>query len=292
MLADRQTEGGQRVEHAGVGFGLIPAVDRTNAVGEEFQRPAGGDRRIQLTDAASRSIAWIDQRLVAARGGSGVVSFQVVAAHVHLAAHFQQRWRLATQAQRDLAQRAQVLRNVLAGGAVATRRTAHQQAVLVAQADRQAIELQFGGIFDWWRALAQLQFAANARVEVQCAARSGIGLGLDRQHRHVVHHRCELRQRLAADALRRRICGQQLGMRIFQRLQFAEQGVIFGVRNARRIVDVIRLVMAFDLGAQPGCAFAVANCHQENSRRACGEPAGRPKVCIVACGLPMNSRRM
>ena len=180
VLADRQAEGGQRVEHAGMRFRHFPAVNRTNAIGEEFQRPAGGHRRVELTDTAGGGVARVDQGLVAARGGGGVVFFEIVAAHVDLAAHFQHRRRLAFQAQRNLAQRAQVLRDILAGSAVAARRTAHQHAVLVAQADRQTVEFQFGGVVDRRRVIGQHQLAPDARIEIQGAARPGVGLGLDR----------------------------------------------------------------------------------------------------------------
>jgi hypothetical protein len=56
--------------------------------------------------------------------------------------------RRPAQPQRDLADGADVLRHVLAGLAVAARGGLHQHALLVAQVDGQAVELQLGGVGD------------------------------------------------------------------------------------------------------------------------------------------------
>jgi hypothetical protein len=62
VLADRQAEGGQRVEHAGMRRRQVPATRVAQAVGIEGQGPLGRHRRIELADAAGGAVARIDQR--------------------------------------------------------------------------------------------------------------------------------------------------------------------------------------------------------------------------------------
>ena len=71
---------------------------------------------------------------------------------------------LDAQPERDRADRAQVRRDVLADVAVAARRRPHEHAVLVAQADREPVELELGGVLDRARR-PELQLAADAPVE-------------------------------------------------------------------------------------------------------------------------------
>lgn len=60
--------------------------------------------------------------------------------------------------------------------------------------------------------------------------------------------------------------------------QLAHQAVIFGIRNAGFVVDVVTDVVLFDLMAQRGHALRrlLAACHQENTRNARSPPALRP----------------
>jgi len=132
-----------------------------------------------------------------------VEALEIVAAHVHLAADLDDLGRVTLQTQRNAAHGAHVAADVLAGLTIATRRGLDQHAVLVAQVDRQTVELQFDRILDVRIAFAQAEFAPHARIEGLRTARLGIGLGADRQHRHAMTHRRELRQRFAANALGR-----------------------------------------------------------------------------------------
>ncbi len=82
--------------------------------------------------------------------------------------------RHAGQSQRHLAagtcaaaHGADVLRHVLAGLAVAARGGLHQHAVLVAQVDRQAVELEFGGVLHRRVGVGQLELAPHAGIEGQ-----------------------------------------------------------------------------------------------------------------------------
>jgi hypothetical protein len=185
--------------------------------------------------------------------------------------------RTAGEAQRNLPNGAYVLRHILAGLAVAARRRLDQDAAGIAQADRQAVELELGRVLDRRGLGRQFQQLAHAGIEGLGTRGAGIGLGTDRQHRHDMANRREGGQRLAANPLRRRIGGQQFRMRFLERLQFPEQAVVLGVRNGRRIEDVIGVIMALDFGAQRHRARGIGRRrHQENRRRAWAEPAGNP----------------
>ena len=201
MFANRQAEGGQRVEHASMCRRHFPACDITQAVGEELERAAGRHRRIKLPDTPCGRIARIDQRLVATGGGLRVVLRQIVATHVHLATHFQHRRRIATQAQGNLPDGAQILRHVLSGRAIAAGGAAHQDTPFVAQADCQTVEFQFSGVFNRGGIRRQVQLTSDTGIEIKGAAGIGIGFGLDRQHRHHMGNRHKLGQCLPTHPL-------------------------------------------------------------------------------------------
>ena len=116
-----------------------------------------------------------------------------------------------------------------------------KRAVLVAQADRQAVELRLGRVLDCLDARAP---RARAVEGAHFLLVEGVA---ERQHRHAVPHLGELRQRRAADALGRRIRRAQLGMLRLQRLQLAEQRVVLRVGDLRRVLHVVEPVVALDL---------------------------------------------
>src|SRR5690606_8992071 len=142
------------------------------------------------------------------------------------------------QAKRDRPYGANVGSDVLAGGAVAPCRSLHQYPVLVAQADRQAVEFQLGRIFDF---LLRIQrFAATAVESDDFVVGETIVNG---EHGQGVLHLLELRQRRATDTLRGRVGRQQLGMGLLQLLQLAKQLVVFRVRNGGIIEYVVRVIV-------------------------------------------------
>jgi hypothetical protein len=175
---------------------------------------------------------------------------------------------------------ADILRDVLAGLAVAAGGGGHQHAMLVAQVDGEAIEFQFGGIFDRRICVAEPQFLAHPRVEGPRAARLSIGLGADRQHRHRVAHLGKFIERRAANALGGRIGCDEFGVIGFERLQFTEQPVIFCVCNGRRVENVVGVVVSLDFLAQRRGARPVSVPHQENRRSARREPDGTPRASM------------
>src|SRR5690606_24519211 len=114
---------------------------RTYAVGEECQRPCSGYRRIVLAQRPGGTIAWIGQRAFACRERALVERGESDTWHVDFAAHLKQRRGSIPQAQRHGPHGAQVGGDILSCGAVATGRALDEDAVLVAQADCQAVEL-------------------------------------------------------------------------------------------------------------------------------------------------------
>ena len=123
-------------------------------------------------------------------------------------------------------------------------------AALVAQVDRQAVELHLGVVGDRRIVVAKAERAADARVELLGAGGAGVGLGVDREHRHGMAHRLEALEHGADHALGRRIGRDELGMRRLDRLQLLEQRVVLGVGNLRRIAHVVGARVVLELLAQ------------------------------------------
>ena len=128
--------------------------------------------------------------------------------HVDLAAHLDQRRRVVDP-QRDRADRAQVVRDVLADLAVAARGAAHEHAVAVEQRHRQPVDLRLGHELER-RVLDPLArevvaHAVDPGPQLLLGARVG-----EREHRLQVRDLLELADRLPAHALGRRVGREQL----------------------------------------------------------------------------------
>src|SRR5579885_1506901 len=145
---------------------------------------------------------------------------------------------------RHAADGADVRGDILADGAVAARGARCEPAVLVDELDRDAVHLGLAGVLDL-RALREL---AHPRVELRhLVAARGVG---EREHRVAMAHGLELGQRRTAHALRGGIGGDQLGMRLLERLQAAEERVVLGVGDLGRVEDVVEVVVPADLAAE------------------------------------------
>ena len=146
---------------------------------------------------------------------------------------------------------ADVLRHVLAGLAVAARRRLHQHAALVAQVDRQAVELELAGVLD------------RRRVRRRARARGARGRRRLRRRRPWCRSRCgstasaphgaparnrPARGRSRVGSASRRV--QQFGMRGLERLQLLEQLVVLGVGDLRRVEHVVAMGVMVQLRAQ------------------------------------------
>ena len=119
------------------------AADQAPGVGEEAQGARRGDRRVDLAQGAGGGVARIGVGALAGRLGRGVEGGEVVVAEIDLAAHLDHlRPAGARQAMGDVADGAQVLGDVLADPAVAAGGALDQDAVLVAQGGRKAVDLR------------------------------------------------------------------------------------------------------------------------------------------------------
>ncbi|MNK90474.1 hypothetical protein D3C87_1105300 [compost metagenome] len=157
------------------------------------------------------------------------------------------------QLQRDVAHGAHVDADVFASSAVAARGAAYQHAVLIKQTDRQAIKFRLAAVLHRRPATEQI-----AGRQVQTFGHPAIKFAhigffegvAEAEHRHFVTHLGERGQRHAADALGRRVAGDQFRVGRFQRFELVEQPVVLGVRNARLVEDVVTVVVLIEFSAQ------------------------------------------
>ena len=151
--------------------------------------------------------------------------------------------------QRQGADGARILRDVLAHSAITAGDRLHELAIAILGRHGKAVQLQFGDVLE----LGAAQKLAHPAVEI---AQLGFIQGVvQAQHRRAVRHLDETLARLAAYALGRGIGRQQLGTLRLQIAQFPHQCVVFGVADSGLVQHVVQaLVMAqrfaqlFDLG--------------------------------------------
>ena len=225
VLVDPEAHPLQPTEHVPLRAARAAGVERVH---ERLQVAAPRDAGIDLTHASRRGVARVDIPGLALRLHLRVQALEGGDRKVHLAAHLedigQSRERL--DCERDAADRADVGGHVLTDGAVAAGGGAHQAAVLVGEADRQAVDLQLSAVVD-----VGADGAANAAVEAaDLVERERV---LQAEHRRAVPHLRELLRRLAAHALRRRVGGDQLRVLLLEPAELEEQRVELGIRDLR-----------------------------------------------------------
>ena len=224
--------------------GFVEPLCVADAVAEEPQRPRRSDPRIELAQAPGGRVARVGELLLAALPLTRVERLEVALVHQHLAAHLEQLRRMGgTQPERDTADGAQVRGHVLARKAVAARRAPNECAVLVGEIDRQPVELRFAAVLDR-RDVERLAHAPVERLDLVVA--EGV---VDREHRHAVRDGRELLRRRGADALCRRVGSDELGMVGFERLKLAQEAIVLGVADRRRVEHVVAVVRLVDRGA-------------------------------------------
>ena len=135
-------------------------------------------------------------------------------------------------------------RDVLSALPVAARRSAHEGAALVAQRDREAVDLQLGDE-------APGLLAQHPRVarEPRLGLLPRVGV-LEGEHRLRVHDRLESLGGLAADAARRRVGGRELRVRGLERLELAHQPIELGVGDLGLVVDVVEPLVAAEISSR------------------------------------------
>ena len=203
----------------------LTAFDLAEAVTEHSQRPLCGNTGIQLPQTARRRVAWIGKCLFTPLPGFLVEPFKTVDGHVHFAAHLQHSWpATAAQSQGNRRDSAHILGDILPALAVTAGGSPHQQALLVAQANRESV--QFG-----FRRIAHLSVEGQPLTDPAIEIRQfvfGKSIG-QRQHGQCVRYFVECVQGPGTHPLGGRIRTDQAGKVRFQLLQLAQQPVVFAV---------------------------------------------------------------
>ncbi len=149
---------------------------------------------------------------------------------------------------RNFADGADIGGDVLALEAVAAGRGVDEVAALVAQRARQAVDLGLGG---------EGERLVGGEAEEPPHPVGEIDHLLvvehvaEREHRHRVADLGELARRRRADPAAGRIGPDQVGEQRLDGVVALPQRVVFGIRDGRRILLVVALVMGRDLGGEP-----------------------------------------
>jgi hypothetical protein len=151
---------------------------------------------------------------------------------------------VAQEAEGHGSDRPDVARHVLARDAVAPGRAADENAPLVDEADREAVELGLGRVLDLFD---REPFAHPAVEGGKLFLTERVVHG---QHRGRVAHARERLGRGRADALGGRIRAHQLGMPPLERLELPEQAVVRRIRDRRAVEDVVAVVVLADPAPQ------------------------------------------
>ena len=171
---------------------------------------ARGDLRVLLAERAGAGVARVGVEREAGLLALGVDPGELGLGHEDLAAGVERR-RLGERS-RDRLDRPEVRGDVLAGRAVAAGRALDEAAALVAQRDREAVDLELRDVAQVRRRLRgrrQAEAAPDARVErPQLVVAERVG---EREHRPAVADLVERRADRAADALGRRVRGESSG---------------------------------------------------------------------------------
>ena len=206
------------------------------------------DLRVLLAHGARCRVAGIGQQRLLKQLALGVELRKHGVRHIDLAAHDEPCRRIFKR-QRQVSQRAQIFRHVLAGDTVAARRAAHEHTVFILERHGQTVDLRLDRVIMRLR-----ERGVHARAErAQLVKREHILQALER---HLMVYLREGVERVAADVLRRRIGRGVLRVRRLELLQSAQERVIFKVADLGRVLHVIEKICVFQLTAQRQDLFA------------------------------------
>ena len=156
-----------------------------DAVAKKMQFALRRNRRIKLAQAACCGIARIGKRLLPRVQLAGIERGKIRFQHQHFAAHFNQiRHFVAAQLQGNIAHGFDVFGYILARCAIAARGSLNQNAVLIQQANRQAVKFWFNNVFG----LRCAQILAHAFVKRE-------HFGVVKRARFIIARRKRIRQR-------------------------------------------------------------------------------------------------
>jgi hypothetical protein len=224
--------------------GRQPFADRVGAQLERAQ-PLAVDL-VQHPQRPGGRVARVRERLGVAREPPLVQPLEARGRQDHLAAHRDPPGRVALQCERNARRDAQVRGDVLADAPVAARRADLECAVLVDQLDARAVELGLEHVVDRIAALEDPPHALVERAHLFLVHRV-----VEREHGHAVDELGEALGGRRSDALGRRVGSRELRVCGLELLELAEQRVVRGVADLRRVFLVIEAQMPGELGAQP-----------------------------------------
>ena len=216
----------------GARLGLAPGI------GEEAQRPRRRDLGIELAQRAGGGVARIGVGLLAGRVLPARSSPGTPCAPCRPRRARRRPWAPLPFSLCGMSLMVRRLaRDVLAGRAVAARRALDELAVLVAQADRQAVDLGLAAERDLGVGL-EVGLALQAAAQpVEEALQLLVGEGIvERQHRPAVADLGEGRGRRRRHPLRRAVHVDELREARLDRLQPLAQLVVVGVGDLRRVL--------------------------------------------------------
>ena len=214
----------------------------------------GGVERLQ---APGRRVSRVHERLLAFLHAVPVQALEPALLHVDLAAHLDLVGRvISPQAERDRADRAEVGGDVVALLAVAPRQAQGESAPLVAERDRDAVDLRLHGVVDDLLA----QPLPDAGIELSQLL-EGIGV-VEAQHRRGVTDRGEAGQEALGNPRGRRIGVGELRMFLLELLELAHRRVELLVGDLGLAQDVIEVVVPLDLLSKRSDSFGDAWAHQ------------------------------
>ncbi len=146
-MTDRKADPVQHLHLLELAVRQIQALAQADAVTAKFQRPAGGDARVEQAQATRRRVTRVGENLAAGFGLALVERGESRVTQINLAAHLDAlRQQLAKQAQGYGRDRARVRGDVFALASVAASRRAHELPGLVEQTHGEAVEFRFGAI--------------------------------------------------------------------------------------------------------------------------------------------------
>src|SRR5215210_1735952 len=224
---------------------LVPFATLPDPVAEDAQRSRGGDPGIQLPDRARRQVARVGERPLSLGLLAPVELLEPVQRYVDLAPRLKHLGVIPREPLGDRPDGPQVGRNVLADGAVAARGAPHEEPVLVAQGDREAVYLELGNVA---RLFVFPKEAADPGIPlVEVFELAGVR---QREHRHGVTDLFELFQGFGTHPLRRGVGGHELGVLAFEGFELLVESVVLGVADLRGILHVVTTVVVADQLAQ------------------------------------------
>lgn len=153
----------------------------------------------------------------------------------------------ATQGERDVADRADVLRDVVAGGAVTAGGCVFQGAIFVKKGHGHAIDFWLQGYGDFLTAQVFLEaFVKGDELGFGSVRVFQLEHIVDAEHRDGVLDLGETVERFRADALGGRVGIGEGGVAFFEVFEFAEELVVFGVGDFRLGIGVVEPVVVVD----------------------------------------------